>query len=111
MKKYFAAVLISMIGLIAIVEVANAAYACGPNKHLWMKPEVGTLWTKGTLSNYGEEIKKQVYAKAGRTGSYGEWAEAKTYSTSHTDYRTALEPDDAMVGACWIYNGVYDCNF
>lgn len=105
-KRYLiAAFLFLVVGLMAV----KAGYTCGPNNHLYVETKAGWLWIEGTVSNYGEEIRKQVCAREGNQGSCSAMVDAQVHSVTHRDSRGIFEQQYSEVWACWSYNG-YHCS-
>ena len=102
MKKYLGVICcIALISSIAGVVVARAGYYTGPNNSLYMSANAGTLWVEGTLANDSARHYKQVYAQAGKQGSWSKMVEPSVHSVTQRDSRGVFEPDNAYLKTCW----------
>lgn len=111
MKKYITSISFMVFFLFVGIGLVKAGYVCGPNNHLYMQVKSGSSWVSGTLNNYGEQISKQVYARAGDKGSYSDFSSPETYSITHKDTKGLFEADFFQVKACWYYNNNYNCQY
>lgn len=106
MKKYLVVISLGLLLSIAGAISVKAGYATGPDKKQYMTAKAGFLWIEGTLSNYHptDHYYKRVYAEAGNSGTFSDWALPSTHSITRRDSRNIFEPDNAMTKPCWKYS-------